>query len=96
MQLGDLNGGKCVFKGTENRSKDDFMKMVTASTGITEDQLNKMDLGEIEEKLGIKAAEPFRSLSMKKGKSTNGLYKFYDSESKTNLRRHITDLISPK
>jgi len=96
MLLADLKKGRCVIKDTGNRSKDDFLKMTSMSTGFPVDQLIKMDLGDIEEKLKIRAEEPYHSLSMKKGKSANGLYKFYDTESKSNLRQHIIELTAQK
>jgi len=96
MLLIDLKHGRCVIKDSENRSKDDFMKMITASTGFNEEQLGKMDLGDIEKELKIRAKEPYYSLSMKKGKSSDGLYEFLDSESKNNLREHVIKLTTPR
>jgi len=65
---------------------EDFLKFVSSETGWSEEQLLlEKDIGDVEKKLQLKAKRPIDSKALKRGKSSNNLYKFVSNE-----KRHQT------
>lgn len=73
---------------------DYFLGFVSKATGWDEEELLKSkDIGDIEYKLNIRAERPIQTLSTKRGKSKNDLYRFMDDDEKEELYKSIEKII---
>ena len=70
-----------------------FQKSISLKIGITDEELQKMDLGEIESKLNIVPNRPNELKSIKRGKSRNTLYRFIPNEDRVKSREMVTEQI---
>ena len=71
-----------------------FLGFVSKATGWKEEELLKSkDLGDIEYKLDIHAERPIQTLSTKRGKSKNALYRFMSDDEKEELYKSIDKII---
>jgi hypothetical protein len=85
-------------RGRENKgiivSKETFLNEVSRKTGLQLEELEKTDLGQIEQRLKIKAEKPNDSLSLKRGKSKAELYTFIGMALKRSEREEVTNLLA--
>ena len=82
---------KCTMEGNQIIvPKEEFLKVISASTGFTESDLKSKTIGEIEEKLNLRAVKPVQLSSLKQGKSNSDLYEFKGYE--TRKRSDISSL----
>jgi hypothetical protein len=77
MVIVNLLGKKSnMDKGEIIVPQERFLKVISASTKLTEQELKAKTPGEIEETLDLRAVKPVQLSSLKQGKSNSDLYEF--------------------
>lgn len=73
---------------------DHFLGFISKATEWNEnDLLQNKDIGDLEYKLSIRAEMPIQTLSTKRGKSKNALYRFMNDREKEELKKSIDNII---
>ncbi|KKG71002.1 hypothetical protein [Methanosarcina mazei] len=87
-----------VFKGTSEEINevpiDYFLGVIAEKTGWKEDEfLYNKDMGDLEEKIKVRAIIPIQTNSTKLGKSTNPLYRFVSEEERMDIKKAVDEAI---
>ncbi len=71
-----------------------FLKQVAEKTGWDErDLLTSKDIGDLESALGVKAVKPRHSNALKRGKSSNSLYRLVTEKERKDAKEAVDALI---
>ena len=70
-----------------------FQETILDVTGLSNEELSKIDMGEIEDLVNIVPKQPNNLKSIKRGKSRNTLYKFRSNNDKMKTEEMVTSLI---
>ena len=70
-----------------------FQETILDVTGLSNEELSKIDMGEIEDLVNIVPKQPNNLKSIKRGKSRNTLYKFRSNKDKMKTEEMVTSLI---
>lgn len=65
--------------------QEQFLKVISNKTKISEQKLKTMTMGQIEEKLDLRAVKPIQLTSLKRGKSFSDLYEFEGYETRRKI-----------
>jgi hypothetical protein len=80
-----LLGKKCGVAGqTVVVPQEQFLRVISNKTHLSEQELKTMTAGQIEDKLELRAVKPVQLSSLKQGKSNSDLYEFKGYETRKN------------